>query len=946
MKTTQLNGIRRFGRAALWAVSLWLGCCGIAWSQSAKGSNPCPDGKPADLPLPSTLPLDEYEKALYGFLKQRAYRGLGWCVDKGVRDTGPYIDGKYYGTHPAVRIYYSPGVMKWLTDGGRDQNKPIPDGAMIVKEMYTAPAIIWQGLDDAGLEKKLKERNEQLQWTVMVKDAEGSFDGWFWAGPWAQEDGHIPIDHLGEYPFDYPDSGFGSYCIRCHASASDELTFSSLANIEGFPGQPLLFRVDDSWRPDTTQPDPAAAALEAAAKAYAEHSRLAQSTMADEPVAVAEPNALFLETFKAIGPVPYDKVLKIPPETWDRVVSPHGGPEQYLTSDQCMGCHSGYGAGATFGPTMVLANADGSFEINVSPYGEWRWSPMGLAGRDPIFYAQIESELTYIDTIEPPEKREQVRRTVVNLCLSCHGAMGKRQYAIDHPEDPNFKLEYMFATPESNPELAKYGGLGRDGISCAVCHHIDQAEDKSLEHFLTKNTTGQFASGPANKLFGPFEDVATAPMENGLGITPEHNEYVKSSRLCGSCHLIDIPVVDADEPNVSHIEQATYVEWLNSAYQDEFPPLSDEAQSCQQCHMAGGYHNNGIDVDQIQTRIAIVQDTTYPAAEHLEPYANIDVRFREEGFARHELSGLNVFLLSMFDQFNDILGVRKSDYMSGMDNDLPNAIDNMAIQAARYSADLDLAVNLENRRLEATVTVTNKAGHRFPSGVGFRRLFLQVKALERAGGRDVLLWGSGLTNDVGVIVDMNGDPLPTEFLEDGPDGEQLYQRHHETIVSDKQVQIYEELTKNADGRFTTSFIRRDQEIKDNRLLPKGWRKDGPPNSGLDKPSLAKYLEATWPKGGAEKDPRYSDGSGTDAVTYVFELPEGVNPKNVRVEASLCYQSIPPYYLNMRFSETPDGPQAQRLYYLTSNLDLEGTVAEGWKLQVGKTTEAAVKQPEK
>ena len=52
-------------------------------------------------------------------------------VDKGVRDTGPYIDGKYYGTHPAVRVWYSPGVMRWLANG---RQGPIPDGEVIIKE--------------------------------------------------------------------------------------------------------------------------------------------------------------------------------------------------------------------------------------------------------------------------------------------------------------------------------------------------------------------------------------------------------------------------------------------------------------------------------------------------------------------------------------------------------------------------------------------------------------------------------------------------------------------------------------------------------------------------------------------------------------------------------------------------------------------------------------------
>ena len=38
--------------------------------------------------------------------------------------------------------------------------------------------------------------------------------------------------------------------------------------------------------------------------------------------------------------------------------------------------------------------ADGTTPVmNVSPFGEWRWSPMGLAGRDPIFYAQWTAKL-------------------------------------------------------------------------------------------------------------------------------------------------------------------------------------------------------------------------------------------------------------------------------------------------------------------------------------------------------------------------------------------------------------------------------------------------------------------------------------------------------------------------------------------------------------------------
>ena len=68
--------------------------------------------------------------------RERRYEELGWARDKWLRDTGPFIGGEYFGTHPAVRVYYSPEVIRWL-EGGRKGR--IPDGAVIVKEQY-APA--------------------------------------------------------------------------------------------------------------------------------------------------------------------------------------------------------------------------------------------------------------------------------------------------------------------------------------------------------------------------------------------------------------------------------------------------------------------------------------------------------------------------------------------------------------------------------------------------------------------------------------------------------------------------------------------------------------------------------------------------------------------------------------------------------------------------------------
>jgi hypothetical protein len=62
----------------------------------------------------------------------------------------------------------------------------------------------------------------------MVKDKKGAFDGWYWSY-------HAP-NYTPEQPgIDYPDSGFGLYCLRCHASAEKESTFITTKNVEGDP---------------------------------------------------------------------------------------------------------------------------------------------------------------------------------------------------------------------------------------------------------------------------------------------------------------------------------------------------------------------------------------------------------------------------------------------------------------------------------------------------------------------------------------------------------------------------------------------------------------------------------------------------------------------------------------------------------------------------------------
>jgi hypothetical protein len=140
------------------------------------------------------------------------------------------------------------------------------------------------------------------------------------------------------------------------------------------------------------------------------------------------------------------------------------------------------------------------------------------------------------------------------------------------------------------------------------------------------------------------------------------------------------------------------------------------------------------------------------------------------------------------------------------------------------------------------------------------------------------------------------------------------------------VQIYEERTKDLAGLLTTSFLALAKPVKDNRLMPAGWREKGP-YAGWTQP-LAVPRAAS---------PGYYNGSGSDLVTY--RIPAAIAGKVVKVSAVLNYQSIPPYYLQDRFAIGGDGPATSQLRALVEQVDYSKTAARGWKLPVASAASA-------
>lgn len=935
--------------------------------------------------------LDKYEPLMQEFMEKLCYRA--WKHDATARDTGPYtatlvngqLKAQAYNQHAVSRVWYSPPMFDWMeryrpadeTKAPRNPPAP-PNGAMMVKEMWTPPLARWAGTCFDCIKP---DTSGAVFW---IRDDNTFSTGWFgsWYGPgWAPD-----WPPAASNPLNGSGQGASQFCVNCHAATMSGNTFVSMRNYFGKDVHRFLTQFVPDLPPAT--PHHVLVALPPNRV-----SRLGE--------ALYNYDDSFVETFKGKLAAPdWGSVDRMPSQTYDDVIV--GGkkkvilggkdPVYFQTSTQCLGCHTANATGLQFDmvapvPLPHQTKLGGSL-FDISPYALWASSPMGLAGRDPIFFAQLESELR----LHPKDAA-----LVQDTCLQCHGIMGQRQYALDDDAGDCGQFQRSIANavpyPSGNPTAANasYGALARDGISCTTCHHVVLGEEAEKNRKLPANRcvdqkqkwfnppsthtgfalnfTGNFLLGPETEIYGPFASPKTKLMENSLAVKPIHNtKALMSSEMCGTCHTIHLPVLDdpkevgSDERGKGGdplkgyrkiYEQTTYPEWAFSAYRTgqsdgkELPlGPGDRAKSCQGCHLPD-HDGQG---KPYSSKIASTEEfSNYPATDYRLPAADIDLQPREP-YGRHTLVGLNVFFLKMAQQFPDVLGIRIND-PSGLPGAVAPLVTTeqlMLDQAKNDTATIKVTPSWDatKKTLTAQVEIDNKVGHKFPSGVGFRRAFIELEVLDKDGNT---LWASGRTNDVGTIVDENNRPIAGEYWwKPGcsariPVAEQNWQRHYTQITQQNQAQVYQELATDKQGYLTTSFLSIDEEVKDNRLLPHGFLPEA------DRLRIARALgdtttldavmdenvgsdKSVGPKG-VNGDDDYRRGGG-DRLSYVVG---NLNAQPVTIRATLYYQSIPPYFLQDRFCVAPDGPDTQRLYFLAGHLNLDGTEAEGWKLKIAQSS---------
>ncbi|MGF1545813.1 MAG: PQQ-dependent sugar dehydrogenase [Thiotrichales bacterium] len=475
--------------------------------------------------------------------------------------------------------------------------------------------------------------------------------------------------------------------------------------------------------------------------------------------------------------------------------------KHYQGSGTCSLCHNNLKDSA--GNDLSLVNA-------------WSSNMMANSARDPYWRAKVAAEI---------KRNPQLESEINDKCSRCHAPMANDTIRKDG--GPMSILGAGMLNP-SSPHF----DLAMDGVSCTVCHQIEDTgllgtEVSNSGNFSVRaypDTPQEKANRPA---FGQYADPLVEDMKNGANFTPQLGAHMSESAMCATCHDLKTPFVDANGALASSTyasefpEQMVYTEWLNSRFSD---PVS--GQTCQDCHMA-----------KVGEAVKIASVPSHSPARN--------------GFARHNMTGANTTMLAILRDHRSELGV----LANGFDAEIQRTQAFLKTAATLEILDATLA----NGELTTTLKLTNQSGHKLPSAYPSRRVFIHLTITDSQGQ---VVFESGKPNPDGSIAGNASDLDPATF-----------EPHYTEITAADQVQIYESIMADTDGAVTHTLLRAATYVKDNRLTPPGSTK-------LRAPQDIRVI------GGAANDADFDDGS--DTIRYRVAVG---NRENLTVTARLIYQPL-------------------------------------------------------
>ena len=497
-------------------------------------------------------------------------------------------------------------------------------------------------------------------------------------------------------------------------------------------------------------------------------------------------------------------------------------------------------------------NCHGGYDQAVEPAFNWRGSMMAQAARDPLFYACLT-----ISNQDVPDAGD--------LCIRCHAPAGWLEgrsvptdgSALNNNDREGVQCDFCHKLVKPTP--LGVNPYPDDPVYSANTYDADQAYLATLSDIPPTSANGMYIADANNAKRGPFTDAAA---RHQMYYSPFHKE----AGLCGTCHDVSNPafVRNADgtywpndwgtpSPNFNPYTmfpiERTYSEWLMSAYNTtegvyapQFGGNKQYVSTCQDCHMrdVSGYGCN----------------------KKGAPW--------RDNLPLHDMTGGNTFIPIIIEQ--------------AFPGETNSAALQVGIQRAadmlQKAATLELNVEPNGTDYLATVNVTNKTGHKLPSGYPEgRRIWINLKVYDENGS---LIKESG-----------------------------AYDSETAVLTHDAEVKIYEikpglsadlaaELQMEPGPSF--HFVLNNRVYSDNRIPPQGF-------------TNANFEAIQSPPVGYS----YSDGQNYD-VTHYF-----VPANAARVVATLYYQAASKEYVEFLRDENHTNDQGNFLYDLWNNNDKSAPV---------------------
>jgi uncharacterized repeat protein (TIGR01451 family) len=473
---------------------------------------------------------------------------------------------------------------------------------------------------------------------------------------------------------------------------------------------------------------------------------------------------------------------------------------------------------------------------SASIYDRWRGSMMSQAGRDPLMWAALA-----VANVDAPSAGD--------YCLRCHTLKGW----LEGRSDP------------ADGSALEPDDIG-NGVACGVCHRmvdpvpstLDEAANIDLEirGALTSPVPLEYVGSgasiidPNDNRRGPFSFDLALPYHTAYqtDFLRQTGDSVTRSRLCGTCHNVDNPVLSWDAgrgqywPNEAGTPapdlgdllfpvERTFDEWLNSeyarggVYAPQFAGGKPDGlvETCQDCHLPRA---TGTATDAAFNPILRDCQTSGCLPEHVMVGGNTWVpQLLQDPSWRLNAGGESVYLHDSLLEARVML---------------------------RKAAALDVTLTASDTVKIATVRVTNQTGHKLPTGYPEgRQMWINLKAFAADGQ---LVYESGgydaatgqLQRDVGVKVYETKQGITPELaaLLGKPSGASFH------------------------------FVLNNTIVKDNRIPPRGYQQDLFDQMGLR------------PVGAS-----YADGQYWDDTVYL--LPS----ETERVFVTLYYQTASKEYVD-------------------------------------------------